>query len=146
MPRLSADVRTTSVHPAAQERWPHLAAFSVKKIAPGCSRTRPCLRVGLSMPSFCLRLLAAVLAAYRASCSTGPPIAPTRQAASLTQLIARRLTFGRDAEDLQTAPRNNPAAARVIPCLPITHHPRVTVVFVGDATRRRTFFLPDEPT
>jgi hypothetical protein len=43
-----------------------LGCFFFEKIAPGCPRTRSRLLVGLwGVSSFCLRLLAAVLAAYR---------------------------------------------------------------------------------
>jgi hypothetical protein len=68
--RCGSAFRLSTSHRSAQKRRASLGCFSVEKIAPGCPRTRPWLLVGFWMPSFCPRLLAAVLAAYRVAASS----------------------------------------------------------------------------
>jgi hypothetical protein len=60
------------------------------------------------------------------------------------QLKGRRLTFDRDAEDLQNRALESLAAGRVVLGLPIPIYPRATIVLVSDASRRQTILLPDE--
>jgi hypothetical protein len=54
------------------------------------------------------------------------------------QLKGRRLTFDRDAEDLQNRALESLAAGRVVLGLPIPIYPRATIVLVSDASRRQT--------